>query len=150
MEMGMRVVALSTGTGTEPRGAPAVDGLMAPTSAFPDWLQVGFAAAKTIDEVDVFTVQDDYGTPKSPNGTTTFGLYGVTDFQVQYWTGAAWATVPGGTIAGNRLIWRQIIFSPITTTSIRVLVSGSLNGYSRIVELEAYEEDAAPPPPPRG
>ena len=62
--------------------------------------------AKTIDEVDVFTVQDNYGTPSPPNGTMTFGLYGVTDFQVQDWTGAAWATVPGGSIAGNRSVWR--------------------------------------------
>ena len=58
--------------------------------------------------------------------------------------------MPGGTIVGNKFVWRQITFSPVTTTSIRVLVSGSLNSYSRIVELEAYEQGTAAPPPPSG
>ena len=56
--------------------------------------------------------------------------------------------MPGGTIAGNTFVWRQITFSPITTTGIRVLVNGSLNGYSRIVELEAYAQGTAPGPGP--
>ena len=56
--------------------------------------------------------------------------------------------MPGGTIAGNTFVWRQITFSPVTTTGIRVLVNGSLNGYSRIVELEAYAQGTAPGPGP--
>ena len=52
--------------------------------------------------------------------------------------------MPGGTIVGNKFVWRQITFSPVTTTGIRVLVNGSLNGYSRIVELEAYAQATGP------
>ena len=67
-------------------------------NAFPDWLEVDFNGTKTIDEVDVFSVQDNYQAPSTPTPTMTFSLYGLTDFQVQYWTGAAWVTVPGGTV----------------------------------------------------
>src|ERR1700741_2063300 len=68
----------------------------------------------------------------------TFSLYGVTDFQVQYWTGSAWVTVPGGIVSGNNLVWRQVTFSALTTSAIRVWVTGALSGYSRITEVEAY------------
>ena len=37
----------------------------------------------------------------------TFSLYGLRDFEVQYWTGTAWLPVPGGTITNNTLVWRQ-------------------------------------------
>jgi hypothetical protein len=68
----------------------------------------------------------------------TFLHHGNTAFEVQYWSGSAWVTVPGGNVTNNNLIWRRFLFSPITTTKIRVLVHHGLNGYSRITELEAY------------
>jgi len=110
----------------------------ATADAFPDWLEVDFNGQKTISEVDVFTVQDTYWAPSEPTPTMTFTQYGITDFQVQYWTGTQWATVPGGTVSGNNLVWRQIAFSPLSTSAIRVMVTGALGSYSRITELEAY------------
>ena len=68
----------------------------------------------------------------------TFTLYGLTDFQAQYWTGSQWLDIPGGVITGNNLVLRQFIFSDITTTRIRVLVNGALNSFSRVTELEAW------------
>src|SRR5258706_8798196 len=62
----------------------------------------------------------------------------LTDFQVQYWTGTQWATVPGGTIGGNKLAWRKMTFGELTTTKIRVWITGALNSWSRITEVEAY------------
>ncbi len=32
-----------------------------PGNTFPDWVEVDFNGSKTIDEVDVFSVQDSYG-----------------------------------------------------------------------------------------
>ena len=71
-------------------------GTTLPGAAIPDWLQVDFAGTKTIDEIDVFTLQDNYLGPVEPTDSQTFTSYGLTDFDVQYWTGSAWATVPGG------------------------------------------------------
>src|SRR6185295_3235404 len=44
--------------------------------AYPDWLEVDFPVAKTIDEVDVFSVQDNYTAPIDPTPTLTFTKYG--------------------------------------------------------------------------
>ena len=68
----------------------------------------------------------------------TFTQYGITQFDVQYWDGAAWVTVPGGAVNGNNKVWRKFTFAPVTTTKIRVLVNNALDGHSRITELEAY------------
>ena len=105
---------------------------------FPDWVQVAFNGAKTITEVDVFTLQDDYAMPAEVTEAMTFSLYGITDFEVQYWTGTDWATVPGGRIAGNRSVWRRVTFPPLTTDRIRISVTAALGGSSRVVEVEAW------------
>ena len=107
-------------------------------NTFPDWLEVDFNGTKTIDEIDVFTLQDNYTTPSDPTPTMSFSLYGLTDFQVEYWTGTQWLAVPGGTVSGNRLVWRQINFSPLATSGIRVWITGALNAWSRVAEIEAY------------
>jgi hypothetical protein len=107
-------------------------------SQSPDILQVNFAGAKTISEVDVFTLQDNYSSPSDPTSAMTFTLYGITDFQVQYWDGANWQLVQNGNISGNRLVWQKISFPALTTTGIRIVVTGALNAWSRIVEVEAY------------
>ena len=100
-----------------------------------------FAGTKTIDEIDVFTVQDNYASPTEPTDTQTFTNYGITDFDVQYWTGSAWATVPGGAVTGNNKVWRKISFTAVATTKIRVVVNNALASYSRITELEAWGPD---------
>lgn len=105
----------------------------------PDWLQVDFSGSKTINEIDIITQQDNYNAPVNPTPHTTFSMYGPTSFEVQYWTGSQWATVPGGSVNGNNKIWRKFTFAPITTSKIRVLISATVDGFSRIMEIEAYE-----------
>src|SRR5262249_26271267 len=73
----------------------------APWDPAPNWVQVTFSGTQTITEVDAFLVQDNYTSPADPTTTMSFSLYGLTGFEVQYWTGAAWADVPGGSIANN-------------------------------------------------
>ncbi|MGH9971927.1 MAG: RHS repeat-associated core domain-containing protein [Pyrinomonadaceae bacterium] len=114
----------------------------APGNTFPDWLQVDFNGSKTISEIDVFTIQDNYPSPVEPTETMTFSTYGLTAYDVQYWNGSAWMTVPGGSITGNNKVWRKFTFSPIATTKIRVLTNASVDGYSRLVELEAWSTGA--------
>jgi len=108
---------------------------------YPDWLQVDFNGSKTIDEIDLFCVQDNYSNPVDVTSTLTFTQYGVTDFHLQYWNGSAWVDVTGGNVTNNNLVWRRFNFAPITTTKIRVVISSTPTGpysYSRIAELEAW------------
>jgi hypothetical protein len=67
-----------------------------------------------------------------------FTKYGVQDFDVQYWDGATWRTVPGGVVTGNDRVWRRLTFAPVTTTKVRVLIRRALDGYSRLTEIEVY------------
>ena len=112
-------------------------------NSFPDWLEVNFNGNKTISEIDVITQQDDPQHPVEPTLAQTFSLYGITAFDVQYWNGSAWATVPGASVTGNNKVWRQFTFAPITTSKIRVVVNaGADNAFSRVVEVEAWGQDA--------
>lgn len=106
--------------------------------AFPDWLEVAFPAAETIDEIDVFSLQDNFNDPVEPTEAMTFTQFGLQDFDVQYWTGSAWQTVPGGSVLNNNKVWRKISFPPLTTAKVRVTVNRALAGFSRIVELEVW------------
>ncbi len=108
------------------------------SSSYPDWLQVEFAGSKTISEIDVFGVQQNYGSPVEPTLTMT-SSYALTNFEVQYWTGSAWATVPGGSVTGNEKVWRKFTFTPLTTSKIRVHVTNVAgDNHSQVVEIEAY------------
>jgi RHS repeat-associated protein len=104
------------------------------------WVQIDFAGSKTIDEVDVYTVADypAFLTQAGPSSTQTFTQFGATAFDVQYWTGSAWANVPGGSMSGNNLVWKKINFSAVTTSKIRVVVNAAVDGVARIAEVEAY------------
>lgn len=114
---------------------------------YPDWVQVSFNGTKSISEIDVFTVQDNYAAPQEPTETLTFASYGITDFEVQYWDGANWTAVPGGSVSGNNKVWRKFSFPPVSTTRIRVLVTNALASFSRITEIEAYQTTSGTPPP---
>jgi hypothetical protein len=68
----------------------------------------------------------------------TNSLYTLNGFDVQYWNGANWVTVPGGSVTGNNKVWRQFQFAAISTTKIRVLTNASPDNYSRLTEVEAW------------
>src|SRR4051812_27139783 len=72
------------------------------SNSFPDWVQIDFGSSKTINEVDVFTLQDNWSNPSTPTLNMQFSQFGMTDFEVQYWTGSAWVDVPNGNVTGNR------------------------------------------------
>src|SRR4029453_14584458 len=114
---------------------------------YPDFLQIDFNGTKAIDEINVFTIQDNFSSPSEPTLADIFGQYGVTAFDIQYWNGSAWVTVPGGSVTGNNKVWTQVTFSAITTDKIRVQVNNSLANYSRLVEVEAWSNDAPGPTP---
>ncbi|WP_198938009.1 Ig-like domain-containing protein, partial [Pelomonas sp. KK5] len=94
-------------------------------------------------QINVYTLADNFASlTADPTSGTTFTQYGITSFQVQYWTGSAWLDVPGGNVTGNNLVLRSFAFPAISTDRIRVLVNGALYYNSRIVELEAWSTGA--------
>ena len=103
------------------------------------WLQIDFKETQPITEIDVFFVQDNYQAPVNPTPTMTFTLYGLTAFQVQYWTGSAWEDVPGGNVVNNDLVWRKFTFPVINTAKIRIQINASKDSIGRIVEVEAWK-----------
>jgi hypothetical protein len=107
-------------------------------NSYPDWIQVSFNGSKTLNEIDVFTLQDTLSNPSEPTETMTFSQYGIVDFQVQYWNGSSWLAVPGGSVTGNNKVWRKFLFSNVTTDKIRVYVTNALASYSRVTEIEAW------------
>lgn len=107
-------------------------------NSYPDWLQVTFPGAKTISQINVVTLGDAFYSDVEPTTATTFVYYGLTAFEVQYFDGQAWLTVPGGVVTGNNKVIRTFSFPPLTTDRIRVLVNSSLSQYSRLVEVEAW------------
>jgi RHS repeat-associated protein len=106
--------------------------------AYPDWIEVDFAGVKTINEIDVFGLQQNPSSPVEPTAEMT-SSYALTSFAVQYWTGSAWVTVPDGTISGNNKVWNKLSFAALSTSKIRVQVSNVAgDNHSQVVELEAY------------
>jgi hypothetical protein len=65
-------------------------------------------------------------------------LYGITDFEVQYWNGSSWTTVQNGKVANNNKVLTKIVFPALTTNRIRVVINSGQAGYSRLVEVEAW------------
>jgi hypothetical protein len=118
----------------------------ATAGVYPDWLEIDFPTAKTISEVDVYSLQDNYSNPVQPTDTQTFSLYGVTDFDLRYWNGTAWANVTA--IVGNTNVKRSITFAALTTSKIRIVVNNALANYSRLVEVEAWGIATTPTPTP--
>jgi hypothetical protein len=110
----------------------------ATSGQYPDWVEVRFAGARSLTEVGVFTIQDEFMSPAEPTLEMSFSKYGVTEFEVQYWDGAKWTVVPGASVSGNTKVWNKFTFPAITTDRIRVVVTGALAGFSRLTEIEAY------------
>lgn len=111
-------------------------------NAVPDWIQVDFAGTKTIDEISVFSLHDNYTQENTPTETQTFSLYGLLAFDVQYWNGSSWVTIPGGSVTGNNKVWRKFSFSPISTSKIRIYINAVPDAWSRVVEIQAFGTSA--------
>jgi extracellular elastinolytic metalloproteinase len=112
-------------------------------NAYPDVLEVDFPATKTINRINVFTLQNNWTTAGEPTLASPATGEGILDFVVQYCSancGTAtptWTTVTGGNVTGNDKAMRVFTFTPVATSKIRVVVNNSRNNWSRIVEMEA-------------
>jgi alpha-L-rhamnosidase len=105
-------------------GSNAIDGDPATfwnddtAGTFPDTLTVTSPAAVALTGM---------GFESHPDGVPT-------DFTVQSWDGTQWVTQTQ--VVGNSAVYRWIPFaSPVTTSQIRVVVTGAQNTYTRIAEV---------------
>lgn len=110
-----------------------------------DWYQLDFNGKKTISAIDLYFLQDNFSSANVANPTldTTFTRYGMAGYDVQYWDGTGWITVPGGSVVNNNKVWTQYGFDPITTNRVRVrfykeIAAGS-SAQARLVEIEVWE-----------
>ncbi len=121
-----------------------------------DWVRVDFNGTKTVNEINVYTLRDNFASQTTdPTLTETFNTavntgLGATSYDVQYLSGTGWVTIdcgtptnPCGRVSNNNRVWRQFTFSPVQTSAVRVAVHGSVpftfaNNYSRQVEVEAF------------
>lgn len=119
-----------------------------------DIVQINFPAFNFVSQINVFTLRDNFQDNQTPPTLTeTFSTcentgYGITEFEVQYWNGSMWVTVPSGLVRDNNKVWRQFTFPEVWASGVRVQVHGAARfttiaiNYSRIVEVEAYGRTA--------
>ena len=115
---------------------------------FPDTVEVEFSDAMSIDEIDVITMQDGWWNPVEPTELLDFFNNGITTFEVQYFDGNNWLTVPDGKVNGNTRVWRKFSFQAVVTERIRLKINGAKAPNSIVIELEAYGVPAVAPPAP--
>jgi len=105
---------------------------------YPDELEVNFGLARTLNQVRVYTLPNNWQSGSEPTLETSASGEGILDFKVEYWNGSAWVQVPGANVTGNDKAVRVFTFDDIVTTKIRIVVTASRNNWSRIVEVEAF------------
>jgi RHS repeat-associated protein len=49
--------------------------------------------------------------------------------------------ITGGSITSNNKVWKKITFTAVSTTKVRVLANATVDGWSRVAELEAWGDD---------
>lgn len=101
-----------------------------------EWLEIAFNATRSISEIDVFTLADAVSYTTDPTSSDTCTVYGILDFVVEYWNGAAWVNI--STVTANTLVWRKFTFSAVSTTKIRTSGMTGRASYCRMVEIEAW------------
>lgn len=102
----------------------------------PKWVEIEFSSLKTIDSMNVYTVN----TPQNPSDK-----YGVKDFNVEYWdiTSNSWKSLTS--VSDNSRPMVGLDFSAVTTNKIRINVTGvngddTQNDYARLTEVEVFEK----------
>ena len=129
-----------------------------------DWVRIDFSGVQSIDELDLYSLQDDgpndpptysptYAEGAVPTATTVTTQHGNINFHLSYCPqgvtcgatlNSGWVDVP---INGNNLAIVTLPLSPVLATGIRVEVDCSQNygGGASVVELEAWAQSGPAP-----
>ncbi|HEY3315499.1 MAG TPA: flagellar filament capping protein FliD, partial [Bacillota bacterium] len=109
-------------------GGTALNGLTT------EYLTINLPTSQTIDEVRVFTL-DSTAYPAA--------TYGIKDYRVQYWDSGTSAWKDAATVSGNTLGVVASTFEPVSTTAIRLAITGTnaADKFARVLEVEAYQKN---------
>ena|GEM_PF-2272584 len=107
---------------------------------WPDDWTVNFDGAQSINEIRVYTLQNDFTNPQEPTPLTPADLYGIKDFEVQTCNGGTCTTIPTiGTVTGNDKAMRIFVLaSPVNATGVRIKINDGREHFSRLVEVEVF------------
>ena len=106
-----------------------------PSVSSPEWLEIDFKEKKYLNKISLFTIKDSVNYTTVTAGDT-FTLYGVVNFDMQYWNGTVWVTVKS--VLNNNQVWVDATFPTVSTDKIRIYFTEALAGRARIIELEAW------------
>jgi hypothetical protein len=70
----------------------------------------------------------------------------LSDFTLQWHDGTAWQDIPDARVAANRQIAWSAPFTPVETTRLRLVITATPGGTSRIWEVELYAPPATSEP----
>ena len=112
----------------------------------------GRECVRSISEVDLFSLQDNYWTGTDPTTSTVTTNWGNVDFHLQYCrqglpcypNGSGWVDVPGGYVIANNKAWTKVSFAPVQATAVRAMLDCAQSTRANVVELEAWERITPP------
>ena len=73
-----------------------------------------------------------------PAGPKTPAQFGPSIFEVQYWAGSAWVTMPGAVTVNGDKVLLNLAAPGLAARRIRVLVHDARRGRSHAVELSSH------------
>jgi hypothetical protein len=95
----------------------------------PNWVEFRWDKPRTVAAARIVSGYYAGGAPGDP----------IIGFKLQSWNGQDWMDIPSQAVAGNDQVKREVVFHPVQTTAIRLVVSETPSGISRIWEVELYE-----------
>ncbi len=112
----------------------------------PQNIEYDFDTTYTINEIDVFNLQDAYASPTTPTLAMVGTLYQMSAFKAQYFFQGVWTDIPTASVTSNHNVWVQFQFTPITTNKIRIVISTAApsGGYSGLTEVQAWTGSGSP------
>lgn len=111
--------------------------------AYPDWVEISFNGRKTIDSLNIYTLNRD---------DMKADTYGVRDLSFEYWDEAtsSWKPLKSAAdpskdlvVEGNTKGVINLDFQAVTTTKVRININSSNedNDYSRLTEIEVLQKN---------
>jgi hypothetical protein len=110
-----------------------------------EWIEVRFASAAMVNEIDVFGLHDALTAPTDPTESMPASLFALQDFQLQWDYGGEWRPIEGAFVVDNDKVWRRLTFPAIFTTRIRLVITRTVDDSVRLAEIEAWGVLTAPP-----